>query len=344
MFGLLAGAGVALLRDRLDHVFHGPGEVRDELKVPLLGNIPFISFFEGVRRDKRFLLDQLDTETGGIDRYQRFAYQESFRNLYTSLRFLNSGHPIRSLALSSSVPAEGKSLVIILLAKTLSELGQRVLLVDADLRRPQVHQRLGLNNLEGLSTLLTDESRSWRNLLQPVADHPNWQVLTAGRRAPDPPRLLSSERMGTLVREIADSGSFDMILYDTPPALGLADASLLAEHLDGLVLVVGLNKVDRGLPAEAIERIRSAGAPLLGVVTNSMKPTPAAASYYQRGDYGYGEANEGAAALDPGSAYTYYNGGTTRSESKRSGLEKVMPNRDNIRRWNQSVRRWLQGE
>ncbi len=86
--------------------------------------------------------------------YQRFAYKEAFRNLYTSLRFLNTDHNLLTVGLTSSTPNEGKSLVNVLLAKTISEMGQRVLLIDCDMRKPQVHHRLGLNNLLGLSSLL----------------------------------------------------------------------------------------------------------------------------------------------------------------------------------------------
>ncbi|MCP9817873.1 polysaccharide biosynthesis tyrosine autokinase [Synechococcus sp. Cruz-9H2] len=341
LLGLVAGGGVALLRDRLDHVFHTPGEVRDELKVPLLGHIPYISFFEGVRRDKRFLLKDLDAQQSGIAGYQRFTYQEAFRNLYTSLRFLNSDRPVKSVAVSSSVPSEGKSLLIVLLAKTLSELGKRVLLVDADLRQPQVHHRLGLNNLSGLSNLLTEEGADWRSLLQTVPDHESWQVLTAGRRVPDPPRLLSSERMGHLVTEIAESGVYDLILYDTPPALGLADASLLAENLDGMLLVVGLNKVDRQLPAQAIERIKSAGAPLLGIVTNARIDAGGKSGIYGYAKYGYGSYTDGATALDPSTAYNYYSAAESVPSSSPGGLAAIIPNRQNIKRWKKSLNNWL---
>lgn len=342
LLGLLAGGGVALLRDRLDHVFHTPGEVRDELKVPLLGHIPYISFFEGVRRDKRFLLNDLDAQQTGIAGYQRFTYQEAFRNLYTSLRFMNSDRPVKSVALSSSVPSEGKSLLIVLLAKTLSELGKRVLLVDADLRQPQVHHRLGLNNLSGLSNLLTEEGADWRSLLQTVPDHASWQVLTAGRRVPDPPRLLSSERMGHLVQDIAASGAYDLILYDTPPALGLADASLLAENLDGILLEVGLNKVDRQLPAQAVERIRAAGAPLLGVVTNARINAGGKDSIYGYTKYGYGSYTDGASALDPSTAYNYYSAGGQETPPESKGVAAMIPNRSNLKRWKQGIRNWLE--
>ncbi|MCT0202163.1 polysaccharide biosynthesis tyrosine autokinase [Synechococcus sp. CS-603] len=341
LLGVVAGGGAALVRDRLDHVFHSAGEVRDELKVPLLGHVPYISFFEGVRRDKRFLLKDLDAQQTGMAGYQRFTYQEAFRNLYTSLRFMNSDRTVKSVAVSSSVPSEGKSLLIVLLAKTLSELGKTVLLVDADLRQPQVHHRLGLNNLSGLSNLLTEQQTDWRSMLQTVPDHPNWQVITAGRRVPDPPRLLSSERMGHLVKEIADTSTFDLILYDTPPTLGLADASLLAENLDGILLVVGLNKVDRQLPAQAVERIRAAGAPLLGVVTNSRIATGDRTNIYGYSRYGYESYSNGAQALDPGPAYDYYStNGVDRSRAPK-GLAALVPNRANLRRWKKGIGSWL---
>ncbi len=348
LLGVLAGTGAALLHDRLDHVFHSPGEVRDDLRKPLLGHIPYISFFQGVRRDKRFLLQELDSADGGLESYQRFSYQEAFRNLYTSLRFLNSDRQVRSVVLSSSVPGEGKSLVIVLLAKTLSELGQRVLVVDADLRKPQLHHRLGLNNLQGLTNLLTEEQRPWREVVQPVPDYPNWDVITAGRRPPDPPRLLSSARMGELVREIADTGGYDLVLFDTPPALGLADSALVAEHLDGIILLVSLGKVDRRLPAEALQRIQAAGAPLLGVVTNARlaregleRPYGGYASGSGRygGGYGYGADDP----YDPALAYSYYRGDGGSEPTSGRGLAAVLPSATNRRRWRRTVKRWLEG-
>lgn len=325
VLGLVAGAGAGLLRDRMDHVFHHPGEVKDDLGLPLLGHVPYVSFFQGVREDKRFLLQELDQsvealEAGGRNldeasrqqhRYQRFFYQEAFRNLFTSIRFLNSDQPLRSIALTSSLPAEGKSLVNSLLAKTLSELGQRVLLIDADLRKPQIHTRLGVNNLRGLTNLLTDDDSDWRTVVQPVEGYEGWSVITAGRRPPDPARLLSSGRMHQLVQNLEASGQFDLILFDTPPVLGLADAALVAEHCDGLMLLVSLDRVDRGLPKEAVARIRSSGAPLLGVVTNAIKQERQGSQAYGYGQYGYGKygygyGGYGYAAYDTSSAYAYY--------------------------------------
>jgi capsular exopolysaccharide synthesis family protein len=333
LLGLVAGAGAGLVRDRFDHVFHTAREVEEDLRVPVLGHIPHVSFFKGVREDKRFLIEELDqglANNGAASTdsdskligYQRFFYQEAFRNLFTSLRFLSTDKPLRSIALTSSIPAEGKSLINVLLAKTLSEMGQRVLLVDGDLRKPQMHHRLGVNNLVGLSNLLTEDDLHWRQAMQRVANHDSWFVITAGRVPPDPARLLSSARMHQFVRELADSGEFDLIVYDTPPVVGLADAALIAEHLDGLMLLVSLDRVDRHMPKEAVARIRSSGAPLLGVVTNAVKEQKheARAYGYGYGKYGYGQYGYGYGygygAYNTGSAYAYYANGDENGDGK----------------------------
>ena len=324
LFGVVAGAAVGLLRDRLDHVFHNPYEVKEGLGLPLIGNVPHVQFFEGVRGDNRFLLQELDnsylqdnasSERSRKDRYQRLLYQEAFRNLFTSIRFLNSDKPLRTIAITSSLLGEGKSLVNVLLAKTLSEMGQRVLLVDADLRKPQIHSRLGLNNLSGLTNLLTDEGQNWKSVMQNVPGYDDWNVITAGCRPPDPARLLSSMRMQNLVREIADSDYFDLILFDTPPILGLADTALVAEHCDGLMLLVSLDLVDRGLPKEAASRIASSGAPLLGVVTNAIKQETdfSANGYSYANSYNYVDHNN----IDYGNLAKEKNNLRDKPESKR---------------------------
>ena len=304
LLGLVAGTGAGLLRDRFDHVFHSPEEVEADLDRPLIGHIPHVAMFKQLREDKRFMLDAVDEYNTNLTKgketneynYQRFFYQESFRNLYTSLRFLNSEKPIKSIVLTSSLPAEGKSLVNCLLAKTLSEMGQRVLLIDGDLRKPQLHVRIGLNNLRGLSNLITDSHLDWRETLQTVKGYEGWSVITAGTRPPDPTRLLSSKRLHELVQDIEGSEQFDVVLFDTPPVIGLSDAALIAQHCDGLMLLVSLSKVDRSLPKESLRRITASGSQLLGVVTNSVVPSLSKAQTVY-GTYGYGpEAYATAAA------------------------------------------------
>lgn len=331
LLGLVGGAGVAFLRERLDHVFHSPQEVREELNVPLLGHMPYVGFFDGVRGEKRFRISELDLQSAGQAGYQRFFYQESLRNLYTRLRFLSTEKPLRSVAITSTLPSEGKSLLNVLLAKTLSELGQRVLLVDGDLRKPKIHYRLGLDNLRGLSTLLTEEAADWQEVVQEVPNYPGWSVLSAGLPPLDPPRLLGSDRMDQIVRDLAESGQFDLILYDTPPALGLADAALIAQHLDGMILLVSLNRVDRGLPFQSLERIREAGAPLLGVVTNDCRGT-------SNHELGYGYRANGAHGM--GTAYGYY-GGTEEPANNTINQSALPRAQRGLKRLGRRVSGWL---
>jgi capsular exopolysaccharide synthesis family protein len=292
LLALAAGVGAALLRDRFDPAFHRSEEVREALKQPLLGQVPHIRQFRDVREQQRFLLEEISSSAGQLDQRQgveRFLYQEALRNLYTSLRFLSSDKTLRSVVLTSSIPSEGKSLVNVLLAKTVADMGQRVLLVDADLRKPQLHTRLGLNNLTGLSNLLAEDDLVLDDVIQTVPGHPDWHVITAGRTPPDPARLLSSTRLTHLVEQLDQSEKFDLILYDTPPILGLADASLVAQHCDGLVLLVSLDVVPRNVPQEAMVSIQNSGVSMLGIVTNSLKKerTSYDTSTYAQNVYSY---------------------------------------------------------
>ena len=162
-----------------------------------------------------------------IESYDRFFYQESLRNIYTSLRFLNSDNPIKVITMTSSIPKEGKSLINILLSKTLSEMDLKILQIDADLRRPQIHSRLGLNNLTGLSNILTNRELKLSDVTQSVPGFKNWDVITSGTKPPDPTRLLNSIKMNTFIKEIKESNKYDLIVFDTPPVIGLADSLLV---------------------------------------------------------------------------------------------------------------------
>ncbi len=291
IISLFFGVIVALIRDRIDHVFHFPNEVRNSLNQPLLGHIPHISIFANVREERSEILEIIDFENknkeGKLDKknnYQRFFYQEAFRNLYTSIRFLNSNEGVKTLLLTSSIPKEGKTLINILLAKTLAEIGIKTLLIDADLRKPSIHYRLGVNNILGLSNLLTDSKLTPKEVIQSIKINKDWDVITAGTRPPDPTRLLGSERLKEIINEIKSINKYDVILIDAPPVLGLSDSLLLGENIDGMILLVGLDIADRGLPSETIKKIKQSGINLFGILTNSTKEK----TLTQSGSYGYG--------------------------------------------------------
>jgi succinoglycan biosynthesis transport protein ExoP len=281
VLGGLAGVGVALLRDRLDHVFHNPKELREALAMPLLGVVPYLRGGEG-----NTISQTLATLDGG----ERFAIKESLRNLFANFRLLRADKPVRLVAFTSSTQGEGKSTTSALFAQTLAQLGQRVLLVDADMRRPMVHRLMGVTNVQGLSSLLTDARLAIEGVVQTL--QPGLDLLTAGPVPPDPTQLLSSERCGLVVEAIRQLPGYDLVIFDTPPALLLSDPVLLSDHLDGLIFLVGLSRVNRDLPAQALQRVRDTGVDVLGVLANQ----PVRSGSVARG-YGYGYGDYAAAKL-----------------------------------------------
>lgn len=272
-YGLLAGSSFALIRDRMDYVFHSVKEIKEDLGLPVLANIPFISNFKTVRDEVDIFLEEVEENSIKDSKdnvYQRFFYQESLRSLYTSLRFIESKNNLKVFAFASSIPKEGKSLLNLLFAKTLADLGQKVLLIDADMRKPTIHKRLKINNLKGLSNYLTDPNQKFENIIQKCSSFSNVDLVTSGPIPPDPARLIGSERMKELISQLRSDSKYDYVLFDVPPILGLSDVSIIAEDIDGIVLVIGVSYVNRKMPIESVSSMRLSGGNILGVIANNM--------------------------------------------------------------------------
>lgn len=315
--GLILGVVVAFLVDRLDNVFHTVDELRTSTKAPILGLIPynpvmklrqpnaqqedFPQFASSQLANGFVEADSANVDATNIDAtnidatnidlgnkktqsasygYHGQSFTEAFRTLAINLCFLSSDTPMRSLVVSSALPGEGKSTVSMNLAQAAAAMGQRVLLVDADLRRPQVHRSLSLLNAKGLSNLIAS-NLTYDEVVQPSGLEENLLVITSGQRPPDPSRLLSSERMKTLVKEF--STQFDLVIYDTPPLLGLSESSLLAAQVDGIVVVAGLGRTNRSALQQVLDGLRASRANLLGLIANSLKQSATLGSY----DYYY---------------------------------------------------------
>jgi len=293
----VAGVGVAFLRDRTDYVFHSQSEVESQLRLPVLASIPYLPFSteETIQQCVKDLnsegVNDLNPEReSDLDSEERFALRESLRNFYQSLKVLRAGKSLRMIAVTSCAPSEGKSTTIALLGGTLANLGMRVLLVDGDLRRARLHRRFGLDNLRGFSELFREQPASVDDLYQWTS--PNLAVLTSGPMVPDPARLLSSTRCAEVINEIKKS-PFDLIIFDTPPALELVDPLLITEHLDGLILLVSIGKIRRDLPIQVIRKIDSLEIDLLGLVCNHrvFYNTGSSYGYGYRYAYGYGDGD-----------------------------------------------------
>jgi capsular exopolysaccharide synthesis family protein len=270
VLGLLAGVGVAMLRERTDHVFHTPMEAERELQLPVLGLIPYLPLEPGI---------EISTSISKMSASERFAIKESLRSLFTTFRLLRADRSIRLVGLTSSTQGEGKSTAVTIFARTLADLGMKVLVVDADMRLPMQGRYLGIDQGEGFSTLLSDSSQAAKDLIINLQE--NLDVLPAGPKPPDPAKLLNSMRCQEVVNELRDIPHYDIILFDAPPCLMLADPILLGEKLDGILFLVGLGKVSKDLAPQASRRIRATGVDVLGLICNQVNfPS-------RLNDYGY---------------------------------------------------------
>jgi len=274
----LLGIAVGFLVEVLNTVFHTPEEIKSATKRPLLGVIPIAKAMKirsgrGKSVPAKFTSVSSTTDSVSLRRivvsnYKDFPLIEAFHYLYTNIQLLNAEHPINSLTITSTVKGEGKSTVALYLAKTASAVGKRVLLVDANMRFPQLHTYLGLSNMRGLSDTLTSDL-SLNEAIQRLPDDENLFVLTAGTIPPDPIKLLSSRKMHYLMEQFLVL--FDLVIYDTPPLIGLADGHLVASQTNGTVLIVKIEKTDRDMVGKALDQLNAADLKVFGVVANGVK-------------------------------------------------------------------------
>ncbi|MEI2582812.1 GumC family protein [Scytonema sp. PRP1] len=292
MLGLVAstllGIGSALLLEKLDNTYHTVDAFKDKLKLPLLATIPFEKQLPKIQ--DRTIADQSCTKLANLrsqdssgssevverpdtlnedyNQYESLKFLEALRVLHTNIQLLSSDQPIRSLVISSAGAGDGKSTVAFHLAQIASAMGQRVLLVDADLRRPRIHTLTNINNLWGLSSVISGNIPV-ETVIRQLPSVREFSVITTGPIPPDPAKLLSSQKMKQLMADFHKA--FDLVIYDTPPLVGLADASLLAPSTDGIVLVTRMHKTDRSALKEALDSLKINRSNVLGLVINGHK-------------------------------------------------------------------------
>ncbi|MDC0702640.1 CpsD/CapB family tyrosine-protein kinase [Priestia sp. AB] len=204
---------------------------------------------------------------------------EQYRTIRTNIQFSNTDQDIKSIVLTSTGPGEGKSTTASNLATVYAQQGLRVLLIDADLRKPTAHYTFRLENHVGLTNVLTKQS----TLGQAVqgTEVPELFLLTSGPIPPNPAELLASNNMTELLKEMKEE--FDMVIFDTPPVLAVADAQILANQVDGSILVVSSGKTDKEAAVKAKELLLKANAKVLGAVLNNRKMEEGSDYYYYYG-------------------------------------------------------------
>ena len=274
--GLVIGLVLAFTLESLDTGIRGVAELESITQLPSLGVIPRVrraSTEEGA-------VMSVARSNVGVLSMSKSQFAEAFRALRTSLLLARTGHPPKLIVVTSSTPTEGKTTISTNLAVILAQRETRVLLIDGDLRRPNVHHRFGLNGRVGLSTVLSG-GMTFEEAVRGVPEVPNLDILCSGPVPPFPTEMLSSSAMQELLRSCGER--YTHIIIDTPPILSVTDGVILARGADAVVLVVRYGKSSRNVVRRSRELLVRSGAPLTGVVLNSVDIT--APEYY--GYYGY---------------------------------------------------------
>jgi len=278
LLGLALGVGIALLFERLDRRLRAPKEVEDIFERPVLAIVPETSH----------LSDEEQAGPGALS----FQEAEAFRMLRANLRYFNVDRQIKSVLVTSASPGDGKSTVAWHLAAAAAAAGDKVLLIEADLRDPSISFQHALSSSQGLSTVLSGQADPDDLLHEvPVAspregvETPTMHVLTAGPLPPNPTDLMESEVMRSIVRD----AEADLVVVDTPPTSVVSDAIPLLREVSGVIVVVRLEKNTRESTTHLRDQLHNLGARTLGIVVNGMSRQ--SASYGYGYEYGYGGRN-----------------------------------------------------
>ena len=268
--GLVLSGGAAFLLEYLDDTLKTPDDVRQVLGLTVLARI--------ARIEGQDYAEKLVTA-----KQPRSPVAAAYRVLRTNLQFSAVDRPLCTLMVTSSSPQEGKSLVSANLAVAMAQSGKRVTLVDADLWRPCQHHIFEMDNTEGLTSVLLSDDASLVSVLQPGPVE-NLSILLSGPMPPNPSDLLGSKRMGDLIETL--QRQTDVVIFDSPPVMADADATILAARLDGVLLVVDSGGTRRGPAQRSKEALEAVGARLAGVVLNRLSRGEASHYYYYSSEDG----------------------------------------------------------
>jgi capsular exopolysaccharide synthesis family protein len=290
ILGLILGVVFAFLIETFDTSIGAIEEVEEFLGVHVLGVIPFVS----VEEIKTLLSDDPDValDEDKIRRYARLAahfvpsstLSESYKALRTSLNFVCTENDLKTILFTSSSPGEGKTSIVVNLAITMAQIGQKVLLVDGDLRRPVISKLFGIEQIPGLTDVILGNFE-WHNVVRSVTDlmmgrmtieeitktpgMDNLHIITSGTYSPSPAEIINSRAVGEFMTSIRKE--YDMVLIDAPPVLAATDAALWSSRVDGTALVYQVGKIARGALKRSKVSLENLKANVIGVVLNGLK-------------------------------------------------------------------------
>lgn len=266
--GFMLAASGAYLIEYLDNTLKNTDEVKRRLGLSTLAAIPLLD-------------NELKSSPAFMMQHSQTPPAEAFRVLRTNLRFTAAVHPIQTLAVTSALPGEGKSMISANLAVALAQSGTRVILIDADLHRPRQHRIFGLVNNTGLTSALLNEDADARQFLRST-QLPTLQVLTSGPLPPNAAELVGSQRMHRMIAALRQHA--DVIMIDTPPCTVVADAAVISTQVDGVMLVVEVGRTNRDVARRAVDALTQVEAHIVGAVLNRM-PLTSSGYYYSHYTY-----------------------------------------------------------
>ena len=293
---LLGGIVIAFIMDGLDTGLHNIHEIESVMNMPSLAIIP---------QAKRASVEQMalmSTAQRNINvlTQPKSQFTEAFRTLRTSLMLSTAGQPPKFILFTSAMPSEGKTTMASNLACILAQGNVRVLLVDADLRRSNIHHRFGLTGKLGLTTILTGTS-TLEETLQHVPEAPNLDILPSGPVPPFPTEMLSSDAMVALMERLGKM--YTHVVIDSPPVLSVTDAVVIGHMVDAVVLVVRHGKESKNVMRRARDVLARTGAPVAGLVLNAVDVnSPDYYGYYGYLGYSYGNVDGDSWETQPSAA------------------------------------------
>ncbi len=283
--GAMLALGVIFLIEYMDDRIRTPQDLYSVLDTPILGTIARLPG-SGTRRGRKSKgQDPNESDTSIVNEMLIVATQprhpiaESYRRLRTNLRFSSVNEPLRAMLVTSAAPSEGKTTTASNLAIAMAQAGNRVIIMDADLRKPQVHKVFKLSKGPGLTDALLNDTPPAFFLRETTI--PNLQVMTCGSIPPNPAELLGSQPMQELIQSLVAES--DLLIIDAPPLLAVTDAQILSSQVQGVLMVVNSRQTSRSMVANGAANLQQVGARLLGVVLNEM--TRSARGYYYYDSY-----------------------------------------------------------
>jgi capsular exopolysaccharide synthesis family protein len=285
LLGLLGGFALGCLVELADKTFHNPDEIVKQLNVPLIGHIPVIG------QSKRYLVENSLIEPVVCSFHRpKSQVSEAFRAVRTSLFFNTQGKQHSVIQVTSPTPGDGKSTLAANLAVSIAQSGKRVLLVDADMRRPRQSTMFGITSKTGFATVLTGES-DWHDVLYDSPEIEGLTVMPCGTKPHNPAELSSSPQVKELIAELRQE--FDFVIIDTPPLLAVTDACPIAARVDGVILCIRIKKNVRVSAERATEMLANLGANCIGLVVNGVGAQSGYGSQYTYGAYRAGYSYNG---------------------------------------------------